>query len=350
MTRAAAAATGSTSSKKQIADDAPKKAKEKKLQAADLAVAEPSGNMQKRGRKPKAVYSPFEPGCDAQHCSTNSDDENVILHLSISVAPSDVEQEPITEPNAYNDDKLSDLCEISAVDAEGLKGAALATADPLAAASEPQDADAAAAKPAHRKVIKLLKDFEEKNKNNEWPMSTSICCYWCCHRFDGPPVGIPVKFVEGKFHVCGCFCSLECAAAHNFAANESHDEIWERNYLLNMLSRRMGGATLVKPAPPRLALKMFGGYMDIEEFRAFTRSGKLVNINFPPMMTVTQQLEEVNESSLHSGYNRFIPIDTDRVNKAKEKMLLKRTKPVNNFKNTLDHTMNIKISTASAAP
>lgn len=188
------------------------------------------------------------------------------------------------------------------------------------------------------RVVHLLKDFEEKNKNNEWPATTSISCYWCCHSFATPPFGIPVKYVHQKFHVYGCFCSLECAAAHNLSNTEIMDDVWERNQLINILSRRIGGPNIVKAAPPRLALKMFGGYLSIEEFRDFCNSSKLININFPPMMTLTQQVEEINESDLNNEY-KYIPVDTDRINKFKLK--LKRSKPPTHMKNTLDNVVKV---------
>ena len=188
------------------------------------------------------------------------------------------------------------------------------------------------------RVVHLLKDFEEKNKNNEWPATTSISCYWCCHSFATPPFGIPVKYVHEKFHVYGCFCSLECAAAHNLSNTEIMDDVWERNQLINILSRRIGGPNIVKAAPPRLALKMFGGYLSIEEFRDFCNSSKLININFPPMMTLTQQVEEINESDLNNDY-KYIPVDTDRINKFKLK--LKRSKPPTHMKNTLDNVVQV---------
>ena len=191
------------------------------------------------------------------------------------------------------------------------------------------------------KVIDLLKDFEEKNKHNEWPSNTSIHCYWCCHKFNNTPFGIPVKYINNKFHVFGCFCSLECCAAYNMECKDSSDDVWERGSLINMLARKLGYKAHVKPAPNRLALKMFGGHLEIEEFRQYCNSSKIININFPPMMTMTQQIEEINESDINSDF-RYIPLDTDRINKYKEKIKLKRNKPVTNFKNTLDHTMNLK--------
>ncbi len=110
-----------------------------------------------------------------------------------------------------------------------------------------------------------------------------------------------------------------------------------------MLARELGHHHLVRPAPSRLVLNTFGGPMSIEEFRGRCHTSRLILVNFPPMMTVTQQVEEVNQRELRSEY-RYIPIDSERVNKYKEKIKLKRTKPLVNFKNTLDHTMNLKFA------
>jgi hypothetical protein len=188
------------------------------------------------------------------------------------------------------------------------------------------------------KIVHLLKEFEQKTKNNEWPSSTNISCYWCCHQFNNAPFGIPVKFVDDKYHVFGCFCSLECAAAYNFECKESIDEIWEQYNLINQLSRKIGHKQLVKRAPSKLALKMFGGHMSIDEFRGFCNTSKIINVNFPPMMTLTQQIEEFNESDLHTEY-KYMPMDTEKLNKLKDKIKLKRNKPLTDSENTLEHIM-----------
>jgi hypothetical protein len=194
------------------------------------------------------------------------------------------------------------------------------------------------------KIVHLLKDFEEKNKQNEWPMTTSIACYWCCHQFNNAPFGIPVKYKSDKFFVYGCFCSLECASSYNFEDKSHVEEMWERYSLINFLSRTIGFKNVVKPAPSRLCLKLFGGQMNIEEFRSYTKTNKLVSVNFPPMMTIVQQLEEINESDINSDF-KYIPLDTERIKKYKDELKLKRLKPINNYKNTLDHAMNLKIVT-----
>jgi len=288
-------------------------------------------------KKPNAVYNGFNVMMQP------SEDENVIMKLNISNnnegdALSSVagDDELISIPDAYN---------LSACDAFLSKPVELNSdcKDETYIANDSHvDTQQSESTTSRLKVVQLLKDFEEKNKNNEWPSNTSIACYWCCHKFDNAPFGIPVKYVNSVFHVYGCFCSLECAAAHNLACKDSIDEMWERFNLINLLARKLNFSRgYVKPAPNRLALTMFGGHMTIEEFRTFTETSKIINVNFPPMMTMTQQIEEINESDINSEY-KYIPLDTDRVNKYKEKIKLKRTKPLHDFKNTLDHAMNLK--------
>lgn len=283
----------------------------------------------RRGRRPKNVYNGYEGSHD--FFQSNSDDENIILKLRVSMDNNEEvsfveDNNDVFFPDAYNEIHVNSFeskpCEIEF----------MATSD-MSMKSQTQEKSL--------RVIELLKDFEEKNKNNEWPQTTSISCYWCCHKFETPPFGIPVKYINGKFHVFGCFCSLECATAYNLSSKESIDEIWERNNLIHLLSKRIGYKNIVKPAPNRLSLQMFGGHLPIQEYRKFCETSKLININFPPMMTLTQQIEEINESDINNDY-KYIPLDTDRINKYKEKIKLKRSKPLTTFENTLDHAMNLK--------
>ena len=281
----------------------------------------------KRGRKPKAVYAACDAGTSSVQMNSLSDDENIIVRLSVNEPEPDAEPEIDggEHPYAYNRDEYKNIY-IQPADIQTLKEEPAVVADDT----------------THLKIVSLLKDFEEKNKNKEWPSNTSICCYWCCHKFDNAPVGIPVILQKDVFHVFGCFCSLQCAAAYNFSSTNNIDEMWERYNLINMLSRRLNGDTQVRPAPDRLALKMFGGYMEIDQFRKYTESHKIININFPPMSSITQQIEEINEYELNNDY-RYIPLDHDRINKIKEQMIVKRIKPIIH-KNSLETSMNLKMS------
>jgi hypothetical protein len=274
----------------------------------------------KRGRKPKFVYS----ATDATNIQSNSisEDENIIVKLNVSEQLSKSDDESVCfddeHPYAYNRDEyiLNDVVPVST------------SVKPFVEFEE-------------KRVVNLLKDFEEKNKVNEWPSNTSICCYWCCHKFNNAPFGIPINFtIDESFDVFGCFCSLECAAAYNFKMHDNVDEMWERYNLINLLYRKLNLGTIIKPAPDRLSLKTFGGYLEIQEFRNFFKSNKLITTNFPPMSSLTQQIEEINEHELNSDY-KYIPIDHDRIDKYKEK-LFKRNKPIINAKNSLESSMNLK--------
>lgn len=200
--------------------------------------------------------------------------------------------------------------------------------------------------PRSLRIIRLLTEFEEKSKQGEWPSSTSVHCYWCAHRFPNAPFGLPVKHTAGVFHVVGCFCSVECAAAYNFASTRDGIDVCLNRYaLLNMMAARLGAGQRVRPAPDRLTLTMFGGHLSIEEFRAMGAAGTCqILVNAPPMLAVTQQLEEVYEADMRSEY-KYIPLDADRVSRFQEKLRLRRMKPIINFRNTLDHTMKLKYNT-----
>jgi hypothetical protein len=342
----------------------------------DVAAPSLSAGQQKRTTRRPRVCGSFDTNTVLPPSCT-SDDENVILKLSF--ADSNVDPDPYNESHidtftsSVHDHMGADLLchrvgsRVGPMDALDLDVPSLAApassvdVDPASvqsktvaeqAAEPPPQASAPDNRMHHEaprhaladsglKVIRLLTEFEEKSKSGEWPSNTSVHCYWCCHRFNNAPFGLPVRYAGDQFHVVGCFCSLECACAHNFASKESIDECLNRYSLINMLAHRLGLGRSVRPAPNRLSLSMFGGHLTIDEFRAFTGTGRQVIVNSPPMMTVTQQVEEVHESDMRSEY-KYIPLDNERVSRYQEKIRLKRTKPLVNFKNTLDHTMKLK--------
>jgi len=184
----------------------------------------------------------------------------------------------------------------------------------------------------------LINADEEK-----WKKNTNISCYWCCHSFNNTPFGIPIKYKNNKFYVNGIFCSLECSATYNFSSEKGIQDIWESYNLLNLLSHKLNYKNIVRLAPKRECLNIFGGKMSIEEFRLFSNQNKIINILEYPMISVSPQIEEINYDN-NSKKSNFIPIDEERVKKLEQKIKLMRREPLLNHKNTLEHTMNIKIS------
>lgn len=187
----------------------------------------------------------------------------------------------------------------------------------------------------------ILYEFVNSNSANTWPESTNTCCWWCCHTFTGMPCALPEVYRRDKFYVCGVFCSFNCAASYNFSKNDG-DEMWMRYSLLNLMYKKMYGTKFVKIglAPPREVLKMFGGYMCIEEFRdTCLRMDKTFQVIKPPMVAIIPKIEEnILNRGIRTGHtNEHI------LSKTQNSLKLKRTKPVMNPNSTLQSFMNIKI-------
>lgn len=106
--------------------------------------------------------------------------------------------------------------------------------------------------------------------DNEWPTNCDICCWWCCHKFTNVPCTLPMKHdpLRKRYTFTGIFCSWNCSKSYN--NNMSDHKRYERNVFITLLIKELYGietSLRIKPAPPRETLKMFGGYLDIEEFR-----------------------------------------------------------------------------------
>lgn len=286
----------------------------------------PKQQQTRRGRKPKKdanepesymydINSGSVINC-ASAGTKGTAEETIVLRLNIGQASSS-SCEKVAIPEAYNNDCTYDSfatrpCEVQ----------------------ETERSDATDEHKRH-KIISLLQELDA-SADQRWPSNTNICCHWCCHTFSNAPFGIPTKYVGNKYHVIGCFCSLECAAAFNFSVKGSCEEIWSNYSLINQLSRDLGHKPHVKPAPNRLVLKMFGGHLSIDDFRNYCYTSKILNVNFPPMSTLTQHVEEISEADVNTEY-RYVPVDTDRINRYKEKLKLRRTKPLTSTDNTLDN-------------
>jgi hypothetical protein len=157
-------------------------------------------------------------------------------------------------------------------------------------------------------------------------------CFWCCHAVGHMTYGMPIRydFLTRSFTMYGTFCSLESAAAHNFAVHLGSDRSWEIHSWIQMLGRRFGYKEPIRPAPSRYLLKMFDGPLTIEEFRnAHKGQVKTYVLNIPPLINVTSQVEVVNTSFLGNTDTKHV---TD-----------KHVRKIAAKQNTLDAKMNLMI-------
>jgi hypothetical protein len=126
-------------------------------------------------------------------------------------------------------------------------------------------------------------------------------CFWCCHEVGHMTFGMPIRydFLNKSFTMYGTFCSLECAAAHNFAVHLGSDRAWEIHSWIQMIGKRFGYVEPIRPAPSRYLLQMFDGPLSIDEFRnAHKGQTRTYVLNIPPLISVTSQMEVVNTSFL----------------------------------------------------
>lgn len=193
------------------------------------------------------------------------------------------------------------------------------------------------------KQIDLLHSICMACDGNTWLQNTNVACFWCCHKFDHTPWGIPTKYDSntGIFKLSGIFCSPNCALAHLLQSEHNNVLLWEKVSLLNLLHYKiyMTDENLV-PAPDKLCLKMFGGPLAVEEFRALTiKNNKNYYVNFPPCNILSPVLEETKKIFNQDSF--FIPIDKKRINRIQTELKIKRTNSVNKSRNTLDNVMKI---------
>ncbi len=181
----------------------------------------------------------------------------------------------------------------------------------------------------------IMVEFINSNMYQEWPDQTNIHCWWCCHQFDGPPCTLPEYIRRDKFYVSGCFCSFNCAASYNF--NKNDNGVWERYTLLNLMYKKLYNLSFIKieMAPPREVLKMFGGYMDITEFRNYCiKQDRKFQVIKPPLISIIPKIEE-------HIYPKNKVVNEHIVNNTQTKLKLTRSKPLIAEKSTIQTFMNI---------
>lgn len=118
-----------------------------------------------------------------------------------------------------------------------------------------------------------------------WPRQTDRACLWCTEKFPWVPVGVPRAYNErkDKFTLKWAFCSFNCAKAYMCDKGMKTDLLFYMAQRLfgsgHEISERLSG---IREAPPREALRTFGGPLDIDQFRATPlriRHGHPLDIN-----------------------------------------------------------------------
>ena len=111
-----------------------------------------------------------------------------------------------------------------------------------------------------------LDDIFNTKNDTALPTSSNLWCWWCCHKFSGPPCYLPTKYDEyrERYVVIGNFCSWSCVKSYNMDIGDNSTN--NRNFILRRILKKLEIKD-VKNAPPRTALLEFGGHLTIEKFR-----------------------------------------------------------------------------------
>lgn len=155
----------------------------------------------------------------------------------------------------------------------------------------------------------------------------TLCCWWCCHPWDGPDVHLPLQYDDRtkKFKTIGHFCSFECAKAYGMDTGRARwGEILE---LLALYRKHTAGKYVpTAPAPKRCTLKMFGGPLTIEEFRKNSKNSVWVHVpgDIHMVHTVGSRDTKAAEPTVDDG-----------------ELLLKRNKPLKRAASKLESALGI---------
>lgn len=277
----------------------------------------------------------------------------LIAHLPVSSAEVTFDAtnmlKSASHPSAY--DSIDGLSYLEGIpEGAGVSNAIIHVTKPLIQNAEPK------CKLSSNYSEKLMVLFQDSNRYQKLPEKTEIACFWCCHSFNSQPVAIPSHILDEIWHMYGNFCSPECATAYLFKERIDAHVQWERFALLNSLYSedakiQSGSPVGIRPAPPREVLRMFGGSMDISEFRALVHEKRLrVDVLTPPMVSIIQTMDtkpiDFYDQNLK---NVFIRNDIQHKYNAPgaQGLRLRRTKPVKSRESTVEWAM--QITTADVA-
>lgn len=187
----------------------------------------------------------------------------------------------------------------------------------------------------------LMVEFKDSSEKKRLPETSDIACFWCVHPFSTKPVVIPEREIAGVYTVYGNFCCPQCAMAYLLGENIDPHVRWERMALLQRVYDK-DGARRIFPAAARESLKIFGGPMSIEVFRATVQEGRVrVDLHMPPMVSILGSIDTKPIDFFDTSMKNTIT--GPPVEKKEEGLRLQRKKPLKERESTLDSVMTIQI-------
>lgn len=173
----------------------------------------------------------------------------------------------------------------------------------------------------------FLRHCNDENKTYHpihinWGQKTNLHCWWCCYPFETSACKIPVNN-----RAYGCFCSLNCCLA--YANVHFSFQRWHIVSNIKQLHNQIHPGKDLKSAPPRESLKIFGGCLNIQDFRKnFTELDKEYAYIYSPFKAEPAYIKKINKTTTSDMKNN-------------DGLVLKRTRRIKLHQNSLECTMGI---------
>jgi hypothetical protein len=192
---------------------------------------------------------------------------------------------------------------------------------------------------AERFNTDTMKEILARTRSPTYAQGTTSC-FWCCHPFGWKASVLPISYdaYENMYTCEGHFCSPECGMAYLYGDVALSDVTrWTRHAMLADLYRALFVGKDITPAPHRHMLRLFGGQLDIEQFREYVSASEdMVAIQLPPLRL---HVPSMNVQGPIRDVKKFVALSQETVDKASKELRLKRMKPVLSNTSTLDKCM-----------
>ena len=130
---------------------------------------------------------------------------------------------------------------------------------------------------------------EIKNEQNIKGNNISQKCWNCCHDFIDIKYGLPIKYINNIFYIYGDFCSFECSLRYGYEYLNNKN-IYDLYSNVNLYKKKLfNDDRIIKMAPSKLYLEIFGGNLTIDEYRKVKNKIKKYTIIEKPMTLINPE-------------------------------------------------------------
>ena len=172
-------------------------------------------------------------------------------------------------------------------------------------------------------------------------------CWWCCHPYEGPTLHMPFNYDDKikKFKTAGQFCSWSCIKAYALERYGLNKGGLICQNLTLLKKHTTGELTRTWPAPSRQTLKVFGGTLTIDEFRAASGPNAPI-VHMPNELHITHEVieksrEYIPRSQPTTNKLQYKLKEINNAASSNEPLRLKRSTPLKRDQNNLEQSRGI---------